>query len=223
MVPCSRSRNSQSKPAALHRDGDLDAARQAHAAAEGELALFQLSHGRRCGSWAWAVPLIRFAPACGQSGGDHAVECGEIHRMVGLVRHRHDQAMAAQDEDALIRRAGRPCGIGRQVGEAAIGVAAEARGIAAAGVGRGHRVVGPAMRQQAFAVPHAVLHIQHAEFRVVAQRGEAGTGGDEVAVAVSRVLIRAHAQPVGEQPIQRRVVRQAAAFDAIADDRADAR
>ncbi len=139
--------------------------------------------------------------------------------MVGFVGNRYDHPMPAQDEDALIRRARRPCGIRRQIGEAAIGIAAEACGVAAAGVRRRERVVGPAARQQALAIPHAILHIEHAELGVVAQRGEAGAGGDEVAHAVGRVLIRAHAEAVGEKPVQRRVIGQAAALDAIADDR----
>ena len=93
--------------------------------------------------------------------------------MVRLVGNGDDHAMTAQDEDALVGCAGRPCSICRQVGEAAIYVAAEARGVSAAGMRRCKCVVHPPRRQQAFAVLDAILHVQHTEFRVIAQRGKA--------------------------------------------------
>ena len=89
-------------------------------------------------------------------GRDNAIERGKVDRMVGLVIDRDRQAVVAQNEDALVRGAGGPGGIRRQVREQPVDVGAEAGGIAGAGMRRGQRVIGPSRRQQALAVPYPV-------------------------------------------------------------------
>src|ERR1700722_3761362 len=196
IVPCSRSRNSQSKPAVFM------------AMAISTLRVMRTpvpSDSSPCSSFSRATlrivgmtcPFAGLLPARGDGSGDHAVERCKVHRVAGLVVDGDNQSLTAEDEDALIGCARRPRGIRRQIGETAIGVAAEARSVAAARMRGSQCIVGPARRQQTIAAPDAVLHIKHAKFGVVPQSGEAGAGRDEIADAISGVLVGAHAQTVG--------------------------
>jgi len=63
------------------------------------------------------------------------VQREQIHRMVRLVADRYGQPV--QDEDALVGGARCPGGIGREIGEQALDIGAEARRIGGPGMRRG--------------------------------------------------------------------------------------
>src|ERR1700733_7338793 len=214
MTPCSMSRNSQSNPATAIAlpISTLRVRRTPTPSDNWPCSNFSRATLRTL----MAVPLFQF----GDGDGNDAVQRREVHRMIGFIAHRNGQTMPPQNEDALVGRARSPGGVDRQVGKQPVAVGAEARGIAGAGMCRGQRIVAPALRQQPLAIPHAVLQIQHAELGIVAQRGVARAGPDQVAGDVGGMLVTRHAQPAGQQAVDRLVVRQSVALDLVADDRA---
>src|SRR6266850_5174791 len=74
----------------------------------------------------WSSARWRLCPGrdCGR---DDVVQCEQIHRMVRLVADRYGQPVAPQYEDALVGGARCPGGIGREIGEQAVDIGAEAR------------------------------------------------------------------------------------------------
>ncbi len=97
IVPCSMSRNSQSNPAV------------AIIFAISTLRVVRIPTPRDncpCSSFSRATfrtdMVVSFLCVAVDRGSNQPVQCRHIHRMVGLIRHRDGQPMAAQDEDLLV-------------------------------------------------------------------------------------------------------------------------